>query len=242
MTYDALRILRREGLKNYEHRFVFWSGGRDSTVCLHLALRAWRGLEWRAVFIDTGITLPETLEYVNRLADEWGIPLTILKPEQDFYTLAKRWGFPAAPNFLWCREHLKLKPTRKFYSHNPGWKLQVLGLRRREAARRRTIKPVMDTPRFKYTVSICPILGWTVDQVKAYMRKHRIPTNPAYRIYGTSGCYFCPFIRNRKFYLTLKTRHPNLFNRLINLETHLRNPRAFKTFALSELTPQVILT
>jgi len=54
----ALSLLDKYGDRPWSRRFVFWSGGRDSTVVLHLALRVWKE-EFKAVFIDTGITLPE---------------------------------------------------------------------------------------------------------------------------------------------------------------------------------------
>ena len=126
---EALRLLGKFK-DRWDHRFVFWSGGRDSTVVLHLALRAWKG-DFKTIFIDTGITLPETLEYVHNIAELWNIDLITLKPGVDFWSYVRKAGFPIVKS-LWCRRVLKMEPIKRFYSlkENRGWKLQVLGIRK----------------------------------------------------------------------------------------------------------------
>jgi 3'-phosphoadenosine 5'-phosphosulfate sulfotransferase (PAPS reductase)/FAD synthetase len=55
-----------------------------------------------------------------------------------------------------------------------------------------------------------------------YMRRHQIPINPAYKLYGSSGCYFCPFVEKPRHYLTLKRLHPSLFQKIFEAETVMR--------------------
>jgi len=233
---EALHLLGKYGHKPWcwDHRYIFWSGGRDSTVVLHLALRAWKR-DFKTIFIDTRITLPETLKYVYDIAELWNIDLIVLKPDVDFWKYVRIAGFPIV-TALWCRRILKMQPIRKFFSQkeNRGWKLEVLGIRKKESWKRERSpfyqKPFQRSNQFKFTYELNPILEWTAKQIKAYMRRYRIPENPSYQIYKTAGCYFCPFVRNKRHYLTLKNRHPDLFKRIVDaegdeIETRMGIPR-----------------
>lgn len=239
----ALRLFDSFG-DGWDHRFVFWSGGRDSTVVLHLALRAWKG-DFRTVFIDTGIMLPETLEYIHEISELWNLDLVTLKPDVDFWEYVRIAGFPIVKS-LWCRRVLKMEPVKRFFGlkENRGWKLQILGIRKRESWMRKRSpfyqKPLMRSNKFKFTYELNPILEWTTEQAKAYMRKHKIPENPCYKIYGTTGCYFCPFVRNKKHYLTLKNRHPELFQKIIDAEGDQRSKPgwAFPEYSIKTLISQ----
>lgn len=209
-----------------QHRFVFWSGGKDSTVALHLALRAWgdsNSLE--IVFIDTGITLPETLEYVKKLAQDWNLPLTVIKPEIDFWDYVAYAGWPHA-KALWCRRLLKMEPIKTFYKTKPGWKLQVLGIRKGESKERKEAwfyqHPFMRCTKFKFTYELNPILEWSKRDIARYIHRVQISVNPAYKYFKTSGCYYCPFVRNPTHYLNLKLRHPELFQKIVDGEKVMR--------------------
>jgi len=91
---SELEVFKQAEWIEPQNRFVFWSGGKDSTVALHLILRAWK--DPKVVFVDTGITLPETLEYINKLKEEWNLNVTILKPEINFWEYVKNVaGFPS---------------------------------------------------------------------------------------------------------------------------------------------------
>ena len=243
----ALSLLDKYGDRPWSRRFVFWSGGRDSTVVLHLALRVWKE-EFKAVFIDTGITLPETLEYVKEVSELWGLDLVTLEPDVDFWKRVRIAGFPTV-KFLWCREVLKMEPIKRFFGlkENRGWKLQVLGIRKAESRVRRKSpyyqKPFVRHSVLKFTYQLSPILEWSDTQVKEYMRRHGIPENPCCKIYGTTGCYFCPFVRNKKHYLTLKERHPELFQKIVDAENNMRSKPgwAFPEYSIKTLIPQTSL-
>ena len=231
-----------------ENRFIFWSGGKDSTVVLHLTLKVWRDLNPRVVFIDTGITLPETLEYVEKLSEEWSLNLTILKPKIDFWNYVAKNGFPHAKS-LWCRRLLKLEPIKKFLSQFHGYKLCVLGIRKSES-RQRFMAPWYQKTferhrKFKFTYNLNPILDWSEKQVEDYIRRAQIPVNPSYKIFGRSGCYYCPFVANKQYYLTLKRVHPELFEKIVYAEQKLRPGKSSlytnKKVFISKLSPQTFL-
>lgn len=204
-----------------QHRFVFWSGGKDSTVALHLALRVWNPQDFEVVFIDTGITLPETLEYIEKLAQDWNLPLTIIKPEIDFWEYVADNGFPII-TALWCRRLLKKKPIKEFYKKYPCWKLQVLGIRKAESVTRSKSpwyqKSMQRHGKLKFVYELNPLLEWSDFELENYIRRNKIHVNPSYKIYGHAECYFCPFVQNKQAYLNLKQRHPELFNKIVQAE------------------------
>jgi len=221
----TLEVFKQVEWVEPQNRFVFWSGGKDSTVALHLALRVWWDLNPRVVFVDTGITLPETLDYIQELAEEWSLNLTVLKPKIDFWDYVAKNGFPNV-KALWCRRLLKLEPIKKFMKKQHGWKVQVLGIRKAESNVRRKSwyyqKPFMRHTRLPFTYNLLPILEWSESQVDDYINRVQIPVNPAYKIYRTSGCYFCPFVKAPQHYLALKRRHPELFEKIVEAEKVMR--------------------
>ena len=220
---NELEIFRQAEWIEPQNRFVFWSGGKDSTVALHLALRAWQDVN--VVFVDTGITLPETLDYIRELTEKWNLNLTVLKPKIDFWNYVAKNGFPNI-KALWCRRLLKLEPIKEFMKKQHGWKVQVLGIRKAESNVRRKSEyyqePFVRDRRFSLTYNLLPILEWSDQQVDKYIHKFKIPINPAYKIYSTSGCYFCPFVRNSRHYLALKYNHPELFKKIVKAEKVMR--------------------
>ncbi|RLG47722.1 MAG: hypothetical protein DRN92_02630 [Thermoproteota archaeon] len=210
-------------------KFTLFSGGKDSSVVLHLM----KDCIDSAVYVDTGIALPENNKFVESLCEEFGVDLIILKPEIDFWEYVKTAGFPTIRS-LWCRYYLKIEPLRKFFRSIKPPAITYLGIRLAESSQRRkfyssnTSFSSIRNMKLRFdektnTWQFFPILEWSDIQVKRYLKEQRIKINPCYKLYGFSSCYFCPFIRKREFYLKLKARHPDLFSKIIKAERSLRS-------------------
>lgn len=67
--------------------YVSFSGGKDSTVLLHIAREMYPNL--KAVFVDTGLEYPEIREFVGRFEN-----VDIVKPKMNFKKVIEKYGYP----------------------------------------------------------------------------------------------------------------------------------------------------
>ena len=67
--------------------YVSFSGGKDSTVLLHLVREEYPNIE--AVFVNTGLEYPEIQKFVKSFDN-----VTILRPKMSFVEVIKKYGYP----------------------------------------------------------------------------------------------------------------------------------------------------
>jgi sulfate adenylyltransferase subunit 2 len=68
--------IMREAYKQFKNPCMLWSIGKDSTVLLWLAKKAFFGhIPFPLVHIDTSYKIPEMIEYRDKLAKELGLPI-----------------------------------------------------------------------------------------------------------------------------------------------------------------------
>lgn len=82
---------KRRIIEWYEHWegqvYVSFSGGKDSTVLLHIVRELYPDVE--AVFVDTGLEFPEIRQFVKTFEN-----VTILRPNMRFDEVIKTYGYP----------------------------------------------------------------------------------------------------------------------------------------------------
>ena len=73
----------REAYANFKNLGMLWSIGKDSTVLLWLARKAFFGhVPFPLVHIDTNYKIPEMIEYRDRLAMEWNLTMVVGQNKQ----------------------------------------------------------------------------------------------------------------------------------------------------------------
>ncbi|MEV0503168.1 sulfate adenylyltransferase subunit CysD [Streptomyces spectabilis] len=75
---EAIHILR-EVAGEFDRPVVLFSGGKDSTVLVHLAVRAFApaSVPFELLHVDTGHNFPEVLAFRDRLVREHGLRMTV---------------------------------------------------------------------------------------------------------------------------------------------------------------------
>ncbi len=193
----------RESLKRHGEKVaMLWSGGRCSTVVVHMIRKIKPQI--KVLFVNTGVEYPETVAYVKKLGKEWGINLEILKPERTFWEISKVHGPPTArrpsnmrrgePDTPPCCFWLKKKPVRDFVRENEI-KALITGMRAGES----TVRAIAFRQKgaqfyfvkrekiWKYN----PLAFWNTRRVSEYIAKNDIPLNPLYLNLDRVGCWPC---------------------------------------------------
>lgn len=83
----SLSRIREWSLKWSKRIYVSFSGGKDSTVLLHLVRSVYP--EVPAVFVDTGLEYPEIRSFVKSVEN-----VIWVKPRMSFSRVVKKYGFP----------------------------------------------------------------------------------------------------------------------------------------------------
>ena len=112
-----LKILKTKNrIKEYYDFFggqvyVSFSGGKDSTVLLHIAREIYPDIE--AVFVNTGLEYPEIQRFVKTFDN-----VTILRPKMRFDEVIKKYGYPIISKEVSQRIYE--------YRHNPSGCMVIL--------------------------------------------------------------------------------------------------------------------
>jgi len=98
--------------------YVSFSGGKDSTVLLHLARELYPDI--KAVFIDTGLEYPEVREFVRTWDNvDW------VKPEKSFRQVIEKYGYPVVSKEVAGRiERIRRKPNDTVFVNR--WKYGIM--------------------------------------------------------------------------------------------------------------------
>jgi len=212
---DKIRETKRVIKKYQKEAICLWSGGKDSTVMMLLALKV--NPKIPIVFVDTGVLPPETLEYVAYMRTKFKIKnLHIIKPEKDFWHLPPKiiMGHTPPKRIAThsCCQLLLMKPVLKFLKERK-LKVQLLGNRWDEGERNfrgfylHNPEPDGADTRFNMT-RVFPMKWWNKEQVFEYFERYEIPLNPLYKLgYDRIACYICPATPEE----LLQKTHPELF-------------------------------
>jgi phosphoadenosine phosphosulfate reductase len=139
--------------------------------------------------LDTGVLFPESYALWKRVEDRYGVVVTPVRPRRTIDEQALDEG----PE-LWtrepdrCCELRKMEPLRARLAGYDAW---ITAIRRDQTPERANAPVVGWDGRFGL-VKINPLVRWTFDEVRAYVREHEVPYNPLHdQNYPSIGCVPC---------------------------------------------------
>jgi sulfate adenylyltransferase subunit 2 len=206
----------REAYKHFDNLCMLWSMGKDSTVLLWLARKAFLGhVPFPLVHIDTSYKIPAMIEYRDRVAREWGLNLLIGQNKD-----ALAGGMNHTVGRVVCCTALKTNALKLFLAEQ-SFTAVILGIRADEEstrAKERYFSPrdkhgewdFRDQPpelwdQFKTSfpegvhIRIHPLLDWREIDIWEYIDAEDIPMIDLYfdrgdgTRYRSLGCAPCTF-------------------------------------------------
>jgi phosphoadenosine phosphosulfate reductase len=171
-----------------ESAAVAWTGGKDSTVVLHLYRRILRESfpndALVAINLDTGCKFPEVLRFRDETAAGWGVRLHVLRPAISLE------GYPLAVDKVACCRELKIEPLKRGL-RELGTRLLFTGIRSDEHESRAG-RSWMEERTDPEHLSCNPILHWSEMDVWAYHSAQGLAYCPLYeKGYRSLGCIPC---------------------------------------------------
>ena len=217
---DAIKLLRMG------QAFVLFSGGKDSLCLLEYMRRLadYAKKDITAVHVDTTAGFPEVEKYVQEVCEKLKVRLVIVRPEHDYFELAKKWGIPGH-SARWCCETLKVAPIRRYLAEIEGPRLVFDGIRAAESNIRATYVPIWYHPAFK-CISASPIFTWSDKRVMNYIERNSLPKSPAAGLATSAECW-CGAYKCRADFEALLDIHPDIFDKLVEVEKAQRGRYTF---------------
>jgi sulfate adenylyltransferase subunit 2 len=210
---DRSIFVIREARARLENIAMLWSIGKDSTVLLWLARKAFLGaVPFPLIHVDTTKKIPEMIAFRDKIAREWNLDLIV---STNRAALADGMG----PHLgrVTCCNALKRDPLKAIVQER-GFQGIFLGIRRDEDGTRSKERYFSPRDRnFEWTVRdqppelwdhfttqkeegthfrIHPLLHWTELDVWEYIAREKIPVTDLYfakegRRYRSLGCAPC---------------------------------------------------
>lgn len=143
--------------------------------------------------LDTGRLFSETYSVLNATLNRYGTPVRVMYPQTDaLQTLVSSKGplsfYESVENRKECCYIRKVEPLKRALQ---GKRIWITGIRADQSENRQEM-PQVEWDESNCIVKYHPLLTWSLDDVKAYIRKHNIPYNPLHdKGFVSIGCAPC---------------------------------------------------
>ena len=206
-------FILREAFNRLDKIAVLWSIGKDSNVLLWLIRKAFFGhVPFPVVHVDTRYKIPKMIEFRDRVAKEWELPLIIGGNDP-----ALAAGMHPSSGRVTCCSALKTEPLKQIIRDH-GFTGLIAGIRRDEEgtrAKERVFSPRNQTAEWDFKdqppefwdqfntdfapgthLRIHPLLHWGELDIWRYIGRENIPVVDLYfakdgRRYRSLGCAPC---------------------------------------------------
>lgn len=174
-------------VQEHPNVFLTFSGGKDSTVVLHLLRQV--QADPKIAFFDTGFLYRQTYDFVKMIQEEWNVDITYIFTNPTPLEIIKRsghWEHGVEKRNLDLKKLLIDNYLEKAQEHFDS-KYSIYGLRADESKHRKILLNktqglVVRSPKGVFKdASLAPIWDWTTKEVNQYILQNRVPLNAAYR-------------------------------------------------------------
>ncbi|MEM6342566.1 MAG: phosphoadenosine phosphosulfate reductase family protein [Bacteroidota bacterium] len=234
----------KEAVSKYKpiSALLMFSGGHDSLTSSVVAAKILieLGISFKAYHGDTQTGIKETQDFVKMICASMGWDLVIRSPEPpyDYESYVMQYGFPGPAKHPEMMRNLKLKPLRKYITHEVKSKpyarenvLLISGARAEESVIRLGYQET--TTKDDSRVWCSPIYYWSKDQCEDFMKANKLPRNPVKDRMCISGeCLYGCFAKKEEP-AELKSLYPEAWERLDRLSSYSpwkwgQNPSEYK--------------
>lgn len=212
------------------------SGGKDSSALAVYLKQRNPEVDFEYVFSDTGVELPETMDYLDRLENVLGVHVHRVSAMEMFDVAEKPGrtafdvalfehfaGFLPSPRARWCTRIMKIAPFERFVGSDRAY--SYIGIRADEnragylGSGTAGAKPVVISEKPNIT-PVYPYRDDAIDiaEVGRILDSAGLGLPEYYEWRSRSGCYFC-FYQQIGEWQGLKERHPDLYERAKTYET-----------------------
>lgn len=168
----------KEAIKKYKNPGIGFSGGADSEVMLHIAMKIKH--DWPILFVDTMYEFPETYGFIEKIREEWNFEsFTTMRPGSDKLEEFKQKYGMGTPEFtIEFNKWHKIDPLMRGIKQL-GLDVFLGGIRGVEHEER--AKESIFSHRENPPHDRChPIIFWQSKDVKDYLKINKIPYHPKY--------------------------------------------------------------
>ena len=161
----------------------------EDIIVLHLLRK--RLPDVPVLFLETGYHFPQTYEFRDRLARDWGLNLINVIPRQSVREQESAFGVLYREDPTRCCQLRKVDPL---FQALESFEIWFTGLRREQSVTRNNLKKVElhRLPSGKTLTKVSPLADWSWGQVWEYTGSHKLRYLPQYdEGYLSIGCKPC---------------------------------------------------
>lgn len=143
--------------------------------------------------LDTGRLFPETYDLIHRTNHKYGIKMSVYFPDAtQVEVMVNSKGinlfFESVENRKLCCNLRKIEPLKRAFA---GLEVWICGLRREQSVTRQNMQRI-EWDEANGIIKLNPLIDWTEDEVKEFIKSNGIPYNPLHdKGFPSIGCQPC---------------------------------------------------